>query len=80
MGLYIVAIEKMKVQSDAVLKQMEESRKTLLAEATAYAIRTKADTEKELGKLGILKEIILLCVVIGASTVISLIRMYDVLE
>ena len=35
----IVEIEKMKVQSDAVISQMEESRKALIAEATAYAMK-----------------------------------------
>lgn len=47
----IVEIEKMKVQSEAVLKQMEESRKNLLAEAAAYAIKKNADTDSIIQKM-----------------------------
>ena len=41
----IVEIEKMKIQSEAVLKQMEETRKNLIAEAEAYATKKNADTD-----------------------------------
>lgn len=52
----IVEIEKMKVQSAAVLKQMEESRKNLLAEAEAYATRKSADTDSVIQRMQIVRE------------------------
>lgn len=47
----IVEIKKMKVQSDAVIRQMEVTKETLLAEAEAYAIRVKSDTDKTVKKM-----------------------------
>lgn len=41
----ITEIRKTKVQSDAVIKQMAEARKTLLAEAEAYVMKKNADTK-----------------------------------
>ena len=52
----IVEIEKMKVQSEAVLKQMEESRKNLLAEAEAYATKKNADTDEIIHKMQVVRE------------------------
>ena len=52
----IIEIEKMKVQSDAVLKQMEESRKALIDEATAYAMKTNAETDRVVKKLQIIRD------------------------
>lgn len=52
----IVEIEKMKVQSDVVIKQMEESRKTLIAEASAYAMKKNADTNQVVGKLQAIRD------------------------
>lgn len=52
----IVEIEKMKVQSAAVLKQMEESRKNLIAEAEAYATKKNADTDSIIQKMQIVRE------------------------
>lgn len=52
----IVEIEKMRIQSQAVLMQMEESRKTLLAEAEAYAIKKNADTNDVVRKMQIVRE------------------------
>jgi hypothetical protein len=52
----IVEIEKMRMQSQAVLKQMEESRKTLLAEAEAYAIKKNADTNDVVQKIQVVRE------------------------
>ncbi len=49
----IVEIKKMKVQATAILKQMEESRKNLLAEAEAYAIKKGADTDSVTKKMQI---------------------------
>lgn len=54
----IVEIEKMRVQSDAVLKQMEASRKNLLAEAEAYAKKKNADTNSVVQKMQIVREMI----------------------
>lgn len=53
----IVEIEKMKLQSEAVLKQMEESRKKLLAEAEAYAIKKNADTNIVIQKMQIVRDL-----------------------
>lgn len=52
----IVEIEKMKVQSEAVLKQMEESRKNLLAEAEAYATKKNADTDSVIHKMQMVRD------------------------
>lgn len=52
----VVEIEKMKVQSDAVIKQMEESRKNLLAEAEAYARKKNADTDGVIKKMQVVRE------------------------
>lgn len=52
----ILEIEKMKVQSDAVLRQMEESRKNLLAEAEAYATKKNADTNGVVQKMQTVRE------------------------
>lgn len=52
----IVEIEKMKVQSEAVIKQMEESRKNLLAEAEAYATRKNADADSVIQKMQMVRD------------------------
>lgn len=52
----IVEISKMQVQSNAVLRQMEESRKTLLAEAEAYAKKKNADTDSVVKRMEIVRE------------------------
>jgi len=52
----IVEIEKMKVQSEAVLKQMEESRKNLIAEAEAYATKKNADTDSVIQKMQMVRD------------------------
>lgn len=52
----IVEIEKMKVQSDAVLKQMEASRQQLLSEAEAYAKKKSADTESVVQKMQMVRD------------------------
>ena len=52
----IVEIEKMKVQSEAVLKQMEASRKNLLAEAEAYATQKNADTDSVIQKMQMVRD------------------------
>lgn len=52
----IAEIEKMKVQSNAVLRQMEESRKNLLAEAEAYVTKKNADTNSVIQKMQYVRE------------------------
>lgn len=51
----IVEIEKMKVQSDAVLAKMREDRAMLLAEAEAYATKKNADTNNIVEKMNIIR-------------------------
>lgn len=52
----ILEIENMKVKSDAVIRQMEESRKNLLAEAEAYATKKNADTNGVVQKMQTVRE------------------------
>lgn len=52
----IVEIEKIKVQSDVVLKQMEASRQQLLSEAEAYAKKKSADTESVVNKMQMVRD------------------------
>lgn len=52
----ITEIYKMKVQSDAVISKMEQDRKTLLAEAEAYAIRKNVDTNSIIEKMKLIQE------------------------
>ena len=52
----IVEIEKMKVQSDAVIRQMEETRKNLLAEAEVYATKKNADANSVVQKMQIVRD------------------------
>ena len=47
----IVEIEKMKVQTDDVIRQMEEKRKDMVAEAESYAKRKNADTDSVIQKM-----------------------------
>ena len=51
----ITEIRKTKVQSDAVIKQMAEARKTLLAEAEAYAMKKNADTKSIVDRMNIIR-------------------------
>lgn len=52
----IVEIEKMKVQSEAILKQMEESRKNLITEAESYATKKNADTDSVIQKMQMVRD------------------------
>lgn len=52
----IVEIERMKVQSEAVIKQMAETRKNLLAEAEVYAIKKNADADSVVQKMQIVRD------------------------
>lgn len=51
----ITEIRKTKVQTDAVIKQMSESRKTLLAEAESYATKKNADTKSIVDKMNVIR-------------------------
>ena len=51
----IVEIKKMKVISDACLAKMAEDRKTLLAEAQAYATKKEADTSSVVERMNIVR-------------------------
>lgn len=52
----IFEIENIKVKSDAVIRQMEESRKNLLAEAEAYATKKNADTNGVVQKMQMVRD------------------------
>lgn len=51
----LVQIKKMKVQSDAILRKMAEDRKTLLAEAEAYAQKKNADTKSVVERMNVVR-------------------------
>lgn len=51
----ITEIAKLKVSTDAIIKQMAEKRKDLLAEAEAYALRKKADTNEVIEKMNVIR-------------------------
>ncbi len=52
----IVEIQKMKVQSEAIISQMRESREQLMAEAKAYAIKKNADTNDKIQKMQLIRQ------------------------
>lgn len=54
----VVEIKKMKVQSEAVLRKMEEDRKALLAEAEAYALKRNADTKSIVDRMNVVRMIL----------------------
>jgi len=54
----IVDIQKMKVQSDAILAKMAEDRKMLLAEAEAYVNRKNADTTNIVERMRVIQEML----------------------
>jgi len=54
----IVDIQRMKVQSDAVLAKMAEDRKMLLAKTEDYATRKKVDTDSIVGRMNVIKEML----------------------
>jgi len=55
----ITEIAKLKVGTDAIIKQMAEKRKDLLAEAEAYALRKKADTNSVVEKMELVRKMML---------------------
>ena len=54
----IVDIQRMKVQSEAVLKKMEADKEMLLAEAEAYVKKKNADTKQIVDKMQVAREIL----------------------
>ena len=52
----IVEIEKMKVQTDDVIRQMEEKRKDMVAEAESYAKRKNSDTDSVIQKMQMVRD------------------------
>ncbi|GHV30389.1 hypothetical protein FACS1894167_11160 [Synergistales bacterium] len=54
----IVDIEKMKVQSSAMLAKMAEDRKMLLAEAEAYVAKKNADTHNVVQRMRVIQDLL----------------------
>jgi len=54
----IVDIQRMKVQSEALLKKMEEDRAMLRAEAEAYVMKKNADTKQIIDKMQSARELL----------------------
>ncbi len=52
----IVEIRKMKMQSDAMIAHMQETRKQLLAEAEAYCMKKEKDTKDVVEKMSRVRE------------------------
>ena len=53
----IVSIQQLKVQTDADIRKMEESRKLLLTEAEVYVKKTNADTDNAVKKMEVIRGI-----------------------
>ncbi len=51
----LVELQKIRVQSEAVIKQMQEQRKMLTAEAEAYAKKKNADTKDVVDKMNVVR-------------------------
>lgn len=51
----IIEIRKMKIQSDAVIAHMQETRKQLLTEAEAYCMKKEKDTKYVVEKMSIIQ-------------------------
>ncbi|MHB9291410.1 hypothetical protein Holit_00486 [Hollandina sp. SP2] len=54
----IIAIEKIKVQSDIILKKMEEARRILLANAEAYVQKKNADTKNIVDRMRMIQDLL----------------------
>ena len=52
----IVEIQKMKVQSDAILEKMKEDRKALMAEAEAYVMKKRVDTSSVIEQMRVIQD------------------------
>lgn len=51
----VASIKKMQVQSDAILKKLAEDRKTMVAEAEAYALKRNADTKSVVDRMNVVR-------------------------
>lgn len=51
----VANIKKMQVQSDAILKKLAEDRKTMVAEAEAYALKRNADTKSVVDRMNVVR-------------------------
>ncbi len=51
----IVEINKIKVQTDAIINKMREDRETLLAEAEVYAKKKNADTKSVIERMRVIQ-------------------------
>ncbi|KUO74922.1 MAG: hypothetical protein APF81_08190 [Desulfosporosinus sp. BRH_c37] len=54
----IVDIQKMKVQSEAILAKMAEDRKMLLTEAEVYVMRKNVDTKSVVDRMRIIQDLL----------------------
>ena len=54
----IVDIQKMKVQSEAVLAKMAEDRKMLLAEAEVYVMKKNVDTKSTVDRMKVIQDLL----------------------
>lgn len=54
----IVDIQRMRVQSEAVLAKMAEDRRMLTAEAEAYVLKKNADTKAVVDRMKIVQELL----------------------
>lgn len=52
----IVELEKMNLQSKAVIAKMAEDRKMLMVEAEAYAVKKQADTDNMIAKMDFIRD------------------------
>lgn len=52
----LVEIQRMKVQSDAILEKMKEDRENLIAEAESYAKRKNADTSSVVERMRVIQD------------------------
>ncbi len=51
-----ISIRKMKAQSEVAIREMEEKRKTLLAEAECYAQKKNADTKSVVDRMNVVRQ------------------------
>ncbi|WP_125136589.1 hypothetical protein [Petrocella atlantisensis] len=54
----ITDINRMKVQSDAILAKMAEDRKMLITEAEAYVLRKNVDTKNTVDKMRVVQDLL----------------------
>lgn len=54
----VVDIQRMRVQSEAILAKMAEDRKMLTAEAEAYVMKKNADTKTVVDKMKVIQDLL----------------------